>query len=64
MSVQIKPVVGVMKMLTVAILKEASPAPVRLVTKEMDSCVKVKQCHADACSCNHHYFVMPSTDLI
>ena len=32
----------VMRMLTVATLKEASLVPVTLVTKAMDSCVKVK----------------------
>ena len=42
MSVQMEPAMSVMRMLIVATLKEATPAPVRLDTKEMDSCVKVK----------------------
>ena len=42
MSVQMEPAMSVMRMLIVATLKEVSPAPVRLDTKEMDLCVKVK----------------------
>lgn len=42
MSAQVKPTIGVMRMQTVIILMENTPAHVRLVTKAMNSLVKVK----------------------